>query len=384
MKIVKYTKSSDSKGNNNGGSGGGSSSETIQSPTRGSLERTIWGQYDEGDDIDGSMIVNGNITIKVIADKNYESDDDDDEGEDVEEETGGGSLFVEEDITVGKHLYVNHSHSEHKDEKVCLINEVELNTANIKKNADDIATNKSNIASNLSEINSLKSRVTTNEGDISSLKSRMSTAETNISNNSTAIDSLDVNMQLAETSIRNNAEEIAKLKQQTTANETAIQSLMPIGSIIMFSGTMAEIPENWAICNGENGTPNLIGKFIKAWTSSGIEGGSNAVTLTSSNIPKMNLNVDVAKENTDKEWKERLNKKIPTLDKIGERVIDKGGSTHWCLDTGTNEGDNGLLGVNYTTMIDDVRDYTYIGSDSPSAVTFEPSYYSLIYIMKIA
>ena len=30
----------------------------------------------------------------------------------------------------------------------------------------------------------------------------------------------------------------------------------------MWSGTDANVPSNWALCNGSNGTPNLIDKFI--------------------------------------------------------------------------------------------------------------------------
>lgn len=44
-----------------------------------------------------------------------------------------------------------------------------------------------------------------------------------------------------------------------------IDYFMPIGSIIAWHGT--EIPEGWSICDGSNGTPNLIGKFIKAGVS---------------------------------------------------------------------------------------------------------------------
>jgi hypothetical protein len=36
----------------------------------------------------------------------------------------------------------------------------------------------------------------------------------------------------------------------------------------MFNGTTSEIPEGWHICDGSESTPNLIGKFIKADTSS--------------------------------------------------------------------------------------------------------------------
>nr|DAV60119.1 MAG TPA: short tail fiber protein [Caudoviricetes sp.] len=31
----------------------------------------------------------------------------------------------------------------------------------------------------------------------------------------------------------------------------------------MFNGA-SDIPVGWAVCDGTNGTPNLIGKFIKA------------------------------------------------------------------------------------------------------------------------
>ena len=47
--------------------------------------------------------------------------------------------------------------------------------------------------------------------------------------------------------------------------ETLInKSSLPIGSIIMFNGT--SIPDKWHICDGTDGTPNLINKFIKAGT----------------------------------------------------------------------------------------------------------------------
>jgi hypothetical protein len=38
--------------------------------------------------------------------------------------------------------------------------------------------------------------------------------------------------------------------------------LVPIGGIIMWSGTVATIPANWALCNGSNSTPDLRDRFI--------------------------------------------------------------------------------------------------------------------------
>lgn len=42
-----------------------------------------------------------------------------------------------------------------------------------------------------------------------------------------------------------------------------INNLIPKGSIIMFNSSISEIPEGWHICDGTEGTPNLVEKFIE-------------------------------------------------------------------------------------------------------------------------
>lgn len=42
-----------------------------------------------------------------------------------------------------------------------------------------------------------------------------------------------------------------------------INNLIPKGSIIMFNSSISEIPEGWHICDGNEGTPNLVEKFIE-------------------------------------------------------------------------------------------------------------------------
>ena len=37
---------------------------------------------------------------------------------------------------------------------------------------------------------------------------------------------------------------------------------IPVGGIIMWSGTIASIPSNWSLCNGSNGTPDLRNTFV--------------------------------------------------------------------------------------------------------------------------
>lgn len=59
----------------------------------------------------------------------------------------------------------------------------------------------------------------------------------------------------------------------------------------MWSGQSTNIPDGWALCNGQNGTPNLTDKFIigaGAGYTAGATGGNKTKTLTTSNLPSHN------------------------------------------------------------------------------------------------
>lgn len=63
-------------------------------------------------------------------------------------------------------------------------------------------------------------------------------------------------------------------------------SYIPTGGIIMWSGT--DVPDGWALCNGENGTPDLRGRFVLGASDThtmGSTGGSEEVTLTVRQLP---------------------------------------------------------------------------------------------------
>ncbi len=70
-----------------------------------------------------------------------------------------------------------------------------------------------------------------------------------------------------------------------------INFCMPIGCIIMWSGST--VPQGWALCNGQNGTLNLQGRFILAQGQGngltnrtvGDTGGEEAVTLAEAQMP---------------------------------------------------------------------------------------------------
>ncbi|MCP9268469.1 phage tail protein [Xenorhabdus sp. XENO-1] len=67
-------------------------------------------------------------------------------------------------------------------------------------------------------------------------------------------------------------------------------TVLPKGMIVMFSGST--LPQGWALCDGSNGTPNLIDRFILGGKISDINSKNNATLSGSGNNKKCNKNSD--------------------------------------------------------------------------------------------
>jgi len=62
----------------------------------------------------------------------------------------------------------------------------------------------------------------------------------------------------------------------------------PIGSIVMWSGILKEIPDGWFLCDGTEGTPNLTTRFIRGSRDTfdpGGTGGTDTHTLVEAELP---------------------------------------------------------------------------------------------------
>jgi hypothetical protein len=62
-------------------------------------------------------------------------------------------------------------------------------------------------------------------------------------------------------------------------------SQVPAGSILIWSGSIANIPAGYVICNGSNGTPDLRDKFVVGAGNSYVVGATSNTTGTGSNLP---------------------------------------------------------------------------------------------------
>ena len=72
--------------------------------------------------------------------------------------------------------------------------------------------------------------------------------------------------------------------EKALAADVAGGKSLASGMIVIWAGTIANIPSGFVICDGNNGTPNLLARFVQgvatAATNPGATGGATAKTTT--------------------------------------------------------------------------------------------------------
>lgn len=98
----------------------------------------------------------------------------------------------------------------------------------------------------------------------------------------------------AEISLNITAKSITDLNTAVNALEAA--GAIPSGLIAMWHGLIANIPGGYIICDGNNGTPNLLARFVQgvatAATDPGATGGEATHTLIEAEIPSHDHSAD--------------------------------------------------------------------------------------------
>lgn len=151
-----------------------------------------------------------------------------------------------------------------------------------------------------------------------------------------------------------------------------VDSLLPVGSIIAFSGNT--IPENWALCDGTNGTPNLVGKFIKAGSSTGEEGGKEEITIGIENLPSHTHTVTSENITTSISGGHSHTVQYSS----GNPGVTEEGSDFF---VGTETTSTNTTGEHSHTVNLSELQLSSIGESKP--IEWEPKYFSLMFIMRI-
>lgn len=137
-----------------------------------------------------------------------------------------------------------------------------------------------------------------------------------------------------------------------------LKKLIPPGTIVAWSGT--GVPDGWALCDGTNGTPNLIDKFIKGGSSNGATGGNEEITLTVNNLPPHNHTCSTDTHSH-------------SISRSQYGYDNDGGS----IQTWT-------IGSDYTeTTTQDSHSHTIGTTGLGEPIKIEPPYYTLMYIMRL-
>ena len=161
------------------------------------------------------------------------------------------------------------------------------------------------------------------------------------------------------------------------ATTAFVKASLPSGVILLWSGSIASIPSGWFLCDGLNGTPNLIDRFVVAagftYPVNGTGGSANAVVVSHTHT---GTTAGAGSHNH----------------RQGD-ANDGGGSyygfgdTSGAISTPTNRA--GLIAagpIGGTYLTDTVADHTHTFTTDAAGVSGTnanlPPYYALAYIMK--
>lgn len=185
-----------------------------------------------------------------------------------------------------------------------------------------------------------------------------------------------------------------KLNGKVTVNNLTAQKVygegtMPVGAIIMWSGSINNIPQGWALCDGNGGRPNLQGRFIVGYDP--LDPDYDAIRDVGPNFTDAD---GTSNGNSTQDAKQvRLLDTQSGLPSHTHEVIDKGHDHAYTdlfrnnLRGGGEKDDRG--GYEYTRYATTSSSLTGI-SISPSisinastSVENRPPYYVLAYIIKL-
>lgn len=166
--------------------------------------------------------------------------------------------------------------------------------------------------------------------------------------------------------------------------------ILPAGSIMIWSGSAATIPVGWVLCDGSNGTPNLLDRFVTGAGSTyavGATGGVTSVTLTQAEMPAHIHNFSGTLANAGSHTHSLSDPRHSHyyLTPSGVGALHSGSGNFVGNSTilaGTDPSFTGVSiqnGGEHTHNV--ITNSTYIGGDESHDNM--PPYYALCYVMKI-
>jgi len=158
------------------------------------------------------------------------------------------------------------------------------------------------------------------------------------------------------------------------ANTNFVHQVLPYGSIIMWYGSVASIPYGWALCNGTNGTPNLVNQFV---IGAGSDFQGSAVTSITNTATQTGGSADAI---------------VPLHTHATIEPNEGAGHEHqfnyYTTSSGNVAAGSNLTGGNDTQLASSYTLYananiTIASTGTSTTYANLPPYYALCYIMKV-
>lgn len=188
------------------------------------------------------------------------------------------------------------------------------------------------------------------------------------------------------------------MKQEDGQGGEAVVAIggVPTGGIMMWSGSVANIPDGWLLCDGTNGTPDLRGRFVLGaggTYSVGDSGGQESITDVPSHSHNLSGNTGSGGSHTHTGSTSNTGahthgiKRQHTGGLASYALILSQDATAYTTGytTNINTNSSGAHSHNFTTA--SAGDHTHTLSGTAAAtgsasVDIRPPYYALCYIMK--
>ena len=172
----------------------------------------------------------------------------------------------------------------------------------------------------------------------------------------------------------------SKKEVEFTNKNSSVMNVLPKGVILAWYQDKSKIPNGWALCNGQNGTPDLRDRFIYGGNSRhGNRGGAREVTLTTGQMPRHRHKYVHSHYSGFSENNDSRNPDYGAY-KYGKAVRSRLGD----IDTGGLEGNEDRIFVSDPVTHGTATDNDYTENNGSSqAHNNMPPYHTLFYIMKL-
>lgn len=107
----------------------------------------------------------------------------------------------------------------------------------------------------------------------------------------------------------------------------------PSGVIVWFHGDETDVPDNWAVCDGNNGTPNLLERFPRSVpdsaTDPGATGGVASKTLSTSQIPSHSHSDNSTSQSDEHNHEFQCELELAAYTDPSNVVVENHGASFW-------------------------------------------------------